>query len=207
MRTVKVLVAVGAAGFALSGVWAFAQDSGTNPGFSVEAIDRTIDPCADFYQYACGNWLKKTEIPADQTEWISFTELYERNLVTLRGILEKAAAGGAARSAVDQKIGDYYGACMDEHAADAKGLDPLKPELDRVAAAKDKSALIDAIARVHLIGPNPLFNFYSSPDLHNADMVIAFIDQGGLSLPDRNYYLKDDQKMVDMRKKLAEYSK
>src|SRR5438445_5202118 len=158
MRTVKVLVAVCAAGFALSGVWAFAQNSGTNPGLSVEAIDRTIDPCADFYQYACGNWLKKTEIPADQSEWISFTELYERNLITLRNILEKAAAGGPGRSAIDQKIGDYYGACMDEKAVDAKGLDPLKPELDRVAAAKDKSALIDAIAHVHLIGPNPLFN-------------------------------------------------
>ncbi|HEV2698745.1 MAG TPA: M13 family metallopeptidase, partial [Terriglobales bacterium] len=176
------------------------------PGFSIDNIDKSVDPCVDFYQYACGNWMKRAEIPADESDWVSFIEVNERNQKVLRDILEKAAAGGANRDAVDQKIGDYYGACMDEHAADAKGLDPLKPELDRVAAAKDKGALIDAIARVHLIGPNPLFNFYSSPDLHNADMVIAFIDQGGLSLPDRNYYLKDDQKMVDMRKKLAEYS-
>ena len=206
MRTAKVLVAVCAAGFALSGVWAFAQNSGTNPGFSVEAIDRTIDPCADFYQYACGNWLKKTEIPADQTEWVSFTELYERNLVTLRGILEKAAAGGAARSAIEQKIGDYYGACMDEKAADAKGLDPLKPELDRVAAATDKAALIDVIAHSHVIGANSLFGFYSSPDLHNADMVIAYVDQGGLTLPDRDYYIKDDPKHAEMRQHLVEYA-
>jgi endothelin-converting enzyme/putative endopeptidase len=95
---------------------------------------------------------------------------------------------------------------MDEHAADAKGLDPLKPELDRVTGVKDKAALIDAIARVHLLGPNPLFNFYSSPDLHNADMVIAYIDQGGLTLPDRNYYIKDEEKMVEMRKKLTDYA-
>ncbi len=176
-------------------------------GFSIDNIDKTADPCVDFYQYACGNWLKKTEIPADQSEWISFTELYERNLITLRNILEKAAAGGPGRSAIEQKIGDYYGACVDEKAVDAKGLDPLKPELDRIAATKDKSALIDAIARVHLIGPNPLFNFYSSPDLHNADMVIAYIDQGGLTLPDRNYYIKDeDAKMVEMRKHLVEYA-
>ncbi len=176
-------------------------------GFSIDNIDKTADPCVDFYQYACGNWLKKTEIPADQPEWISFTELYERNLITLRNILEKAAAGGPGRGAIDQKIGDYYGACMDEKAVDAKGLGPLRPELDRVAAAKDKSALIDAIARVHLIGPNPLFNFYSSPDLHNADMVIAYIDQGGLTLPDRDYYIKDeDAKMVEMRKHLVEYA-
>jgi putative endopeptidase len=90
---------------------------------------------------------------------------------------------------------------------DDKGLDPLKPELERIAAVKDKTALIDAIARVHLIGPNPLFSFYSSPDLHNADMVIAYIDQGGLSLPDRKYYINDnDAKMVEMRKHLTEYA-
>ena len=86
---------------------------------------------------------------------------------------------------------------MDEKAVDAKGLEPLKPELDRIAAVKDKQSLIDAIARVHMIGPNPLFNFYSQPDLHNADMVIAYIDQGGLSLPDRDYYLKDDAHMTE----------
>src|SRR5437667_4854144 len=174
-------------------------------GFSIDNIDKTADPCVDFYQYACGNWLKKTQIPADQPEWVSFTELYERNLVTERNILEKASAGGPNRGPIDQKIGDYYGACMDEKAADAKGLGPLKPELERVAAVKDKGALIDAIAHAHLVGPNPLFNFYSSPDLHNADMVIAYIDQGGLTLPDRNYYIKDDAKMVELRKHLAEY--
>ncbi|HEY1270937.1 MAG TPA: M13 family metallopeptidase, partial [Terriglobales bacterium] len=176
-------------------------------GFSVDNIDKSVDPCVDFYQYACGNWMKNTEIPADQPEWVSFTEVYERNLVTQRNILEKAASAGASRGALDQKIGDFYGACMDDKAADAKGIEPLKPELDRVAAVNDKNGLMDAIARVHLIGSNPLFNFYSSPDLHNADMVIAYIDQGGLTLPDRNYYIKDDDpKMVEMRKRLVEYA-
>ena len=175
-------------------------------GFSIDNIDKSQDPCVDFYQYACGNWLKKAEIPADRSSWVSFEEIEERNLATLRNILEKAAAGGPGRSAIDQKIGDYYSACMDEKAVDAKGLDPLKFELDRVAAASDKSALIESVARVHLIGPNPLFRFYSSPDLHNADMVIAYIDQGGLTLPDRNYYIKeDDQKMAEMRKQLVAY--
>ena len=175
-------------------------------GFSIDNIDKTVNPCVDFYQYACGNWLKNTEIPADQPEWISFTELYERNLVTLRGILEKAAVNNPGRSAVEQKIGDYYSSCMDEKAVDAKGLDPLKPELGRVASVKDKTALVDAIARVHLIGPNPLFNFYSAPDLHNAEMVIAYVDQGGLTLPDRDYYIKDDAKMAEMRKHLTDYA-
>jgi putative endopeptidase len=175
--------------------------------FSLENIDKSVDPCTDFYQYACGNWMKNAQIPSDQPEWASFVEVDERNNEILRGILEKAAAGGPNRNPIDQKIGDYYGACMDEKGVDAKGLDPLKPELDRISSVKDKTRLIDAIARVHLIGPNPLFNFYSSSDLHNADMVIAYIDQGGLSLPDRKYYINDDDaKMVEMRKKLTDYA-
>jgi len=174
-------------------------------GFSIDNIDKTLDPCVDFYQYACGNWLKSTEIPADRSSWVSFTELDERNLVTLKDILEKASIGGPERSAVEQKIGDFYGACMDEKTANQKGLTPLQPELDRIAAVKDKAALIDAIARVHMIGPNPLFNFYSGSDMHNANQVIAYIDQGGLSLPDRDYYIKDDARMTEMRKHLVEY--
>ncbi|MBS1850734.1 MAG: M13 family metallopeptidase [Acidobacteria bacterium] len=174
------------------------------PGFNVATIDKTVDPCVDFYQYACGNWLKATEIPPDQSAWASFVDLRERNLATLRGILEKASAG-AQRSALDQKIGDYYGSCVDESAANRQGLGPLKPELALLAAAQDKAALVDVIAHIHLIGPNPLFNFYSSSDLHNSGQVIAYIDQGGLSLPDRDYYLKDDEKMVGLRKALSEY--
>jgi endothelin-converting enzyme/putative endopeptidase len=150
--------------------------------------------------------MKTMQIPADRPEWDSFSEVEEQNLVVLRDILEKAAAGGPGRDAIDQKIGDFYGACMDEKAVETKGLEPLKPELARIAVAKDKQALIDAIARVHLVGPNPLFNFYSQPDLHNADMVIGYLDQGGLTLPDRNYYIKDDEKMVAMRKALTDYA-
>ena len=162
------------------------------PGFSIDNIDKNVDPCVDFYQYACGNWIKNSEIPADRPSWQSFSELNESNLAVERQILEKAAAGGAGRNAIDQKIGDLYGSCIDEKAANAKGIAPLKPELARIAAVKDKGALIEEIAHIHLIGPNPLFNFYSASDLHNADQVIAYIDQGGLSLPDRDYYIKDD---------------
>jgi endothelin-converting enzyme/putative endopeptidase len=191
----------------LAALATFAQTDSTTkpaPGFSIDNIDKTLDPCVDFYQYACGNWLKKAEIPADQSAWVSFVELDERNLVTLREILEKASANDSGRSPIDQKVGDFYSSCMDEKTVDAKGLDSLKPELDRISTVSDKATLIDAVARVHLAGPNPLFNFYSNSDLHNADQVIAYIDQGGLSLPDRDYYIKDDARMTEMRKHLVE---
>ncbi len=190
-------------------IFSFAQSESSAkpaPGFSIDNIDKSIDPCVDFYQYSCGNWIKNSEIPADQAQWVSFVELHERNMEIMHGILEKAATGGSSRSAIDQKIGDLYGSCMDEKAVDAKGIAALKPELDRVAAVQDKKALIDEIAHVHLVGPNPLFNFYSSSDMHNADQVIAYIDQGGLTLPDRDYYIKDDQKMKDMRQHLVDYA-
>jgi putative endopeptidase len=174
--------------------------------FSIDNIDKSVDPCVDFYQYACGNWIKRTEIPADRPAWQSFAELDESNLEIERGILEKAEAGGASRNAIDQKIGDMYGSCMDEKAVDAKGIRPLTPELDRIAAVKDKSALIEEIGRLHLLGPSALFSFYSNSDLHNADEVIAYIDQGGLSLPDRDYYIKDDPDKVEMRKHLTDFA-
>ncbi|MGA9979897.1 MAG: M13 family metallopeptidase [Candidatus Sulfotelmatobacter sp.] len=200
-----LLLLVTAESFTQSGS---AQSSATKPapGFSLDNIDKSIDPCVDFYQYACGNWIKNSEIPADQAQWVSFVELNERNKNIERGILEKAAAGGAGRDAIDQKIGDLYGSCMDEKAVEAKGMAPLKPELDRIAAVQDKGALIDELAHLDLVGSGSLFSFYSSPDLHNADQVIAYIDQGGLTLPDRNYYIKDDDaKMKEMRQHLVEY--
>src|ERR1700732_762808 len=205
MRFVRLVLTfvlmVTSAGFSQS-------SSATKPaaGFSIDNIDKSVDPCVDFYQYACGNWIKNSEIPADRPAWQSFSELNEGNLGIERQILEKAASGGAGRNAIDQKIGDLYGSCVDEKAADAKGIAPLKPELERIATVKDKGALIDEIAHIHLIGPNPLFNFYSASDLHNADQVIAYIDQGGLTLPDRDYYIKDDADKGEKRQILVDYA-
>jgi putative endopeptidase len=202
MRLLRLLPAI----LLLLSLACFAQTDPAQPSVNLDTIDKTVDPCVDFYQYACGNWMKTTEIPADQTSWNSFVDIQERNSAVMREILEKAAAANAGRDAISQKIGDYYGSCIDESAANARGADPLKPELARIANAKDKAGLIEAVARVQLIGPNPLFNFYSSPDLHSANDVIAYIDQGGLSLPDRDYYLKDDAKMAAARQSLVEYA-
>ena len=187
----------------------FAQSSsGTPPapGFSVDNIDKTLDPCVDFFQYACGNWLKRAEIPPDLPRWGSFAELHERNQKALRDILEKAAVVSPNRAPIDQKIGDFYATCMDEKAVNAAGAEPIKPMLDHLAAVDNKGALIDLIAHMRMVGANALFNFYSQPDLHDADKVVASIDQGGLTLPDRNFYIQTDPKMVEMRQHLVEYA-
>jgi predicted metalloendopeptidase len=175
------------------------------PKFDIANIDKSLDPCADFYQYACAKWIKNNPIPADHSEWVSFNEVYEYNLGMLHSILEKASAVSPQRGAVDQKIGDYYASCMDEKAVNKAGYSPLKPELDRIAALKDKTEMIDLVAHEGLLGPNPIFSFGSSPDLHDASMTMAVIDQAGLTLPDRDYYLKDDADMVAIRKGFLEH--
>jgi endothelin-converting enzyme/putative endopeptidase len=175
------------------------------PKFDIGNIDRSLDPCVDFYQYACSNWIKSNPIPSDYTDWISFTEVEEHNNAVLRRILEKASVNDPKRSPSLQKIGDFYASCMDEEAANKKRYTPLQPELDKIAAVKDKAQMIEVMAHESLLGPNPLFSFYSSPDIHNAGMTIAFIDQGGIVLPDRDYYLKDDADMVAIRKTYTDH--
>ena len=174
------------------------------PSLDVSGLDKSADPCVDFYQYACGGWMKNNPIPADQASWGRFNELAERNRVVLREILENAAKA-TNRTPNEQKIGDYYAACMDEDAINKKGLAPLQPAMDRIDSIKDKSQLSDLIAHLHGHGINVLFDFGSGADFKNAKQVIAQADQGGLSLPDRDYYLKDDAKSVELRKQYVEH--
>src|SRR5215831_18117998 len=168
-------------------------------------VDKSIDPCADFYEYACANWMKKNPIPGDHASWGSFDEVYEHNLTVLHEILEKAAASDPQRSPVMQKIGDFYATCMDEPAVNKASYKPLNPELERIAAVKDKTQMIEVMSHEELVGPNPLFGFGASPDFHNAEMTIANIDQSGLTLPDRDYYLKTDAPTLEIRKAFVDH--
>src|SRR5437764_754178 len=173
------------------------------PSFDPAALDRNADPCIDFYQFSCGGWVKNNPVPSDQALWGRFNELAERNRAILREILETDAKPGP-RSPNDQKIGDYYATCMDEDAINKKGA-VLKPYFGRIDAIKSKSQLPGVIAYLHSQGIDVLFGFGSGPDFKNAKEVIAQADQGGLSLPERDYYLKTDPQSVELQKAYVQH--
>jgi putative endopeptidase len=187
-----------------SAVPALAQHSASEPVLDVSAMDRTVDPCVDFYAYSCGGWVKKNPIPPDQANWSTYSKLEDENRAQLRTILEGAAQATGVRDAVTQKIGDYYASCMDEPAIEKLGAKPLLPELDRIAALKSKQDLAVYAATTQfppsLYGGGTLFTFRSDQDFKDSTKVIAEADQGGLGLPDRDYYLKDDAKSEELRK-------
>ncbi len=171
-----------------------------SPSLDVTSMDKSVDPCVDLYAYACGGWQKKNPIPADQTSWEVYSKLYQDNLKFLRGILEEAAAAKTGRNKVTQEVGDFYGACMDEAAADRRGAEAIRPQLDAIAGMASVKDIAPMTARVILpFGRTLLFGAGSEQDPDNSEQVIADLDQGGLGLPDRSYYTKDDAKSQEIR--------
>jgi len=174
------------------------------PIFDLNAIDKAIDPCVDFYQYSCGNWMKNNPIPPDQSRWGRFNELFEHNLYILRDILTDAQLPGQ-HSAAETMVGTFYNACMDESAIEKRGIAPLTPELDRINGIKTKADLIRQVADMHRNSTSALFAFNSQPDMHDSAETVADLDQGGITLPDRDYYIKSDPKSVETRQKYVEH--
>jgi predicted metalloendopeptidase len=169
------------------------------PSFDLTALDRSAPPCADFYQFACGGWLKSHPIPSDQSRWGRFNELAERNKTVLRGILEKEAAGPKSEP-TGRRLGDLYGACIDEDAAEKRGVEPLKEDFAAIDALSSTAGLPSLLARLHGEGVGAAFTFDSDQDYKDSTKVIGEVDQGGLGLPDRDYYFKTDEKSVRLRR-------
>lgn len=176
---------------------AFAQTAGIDLG----AIDRASSPCNDFYQYACGIWMKNNPIPGDQSRWGRFDELAMRNRETLKSILEGAAVEKPGRTSNQKMIGDQYASCMDEAAIEKKGLAGLQPTLNRISKGSGKAWLAEEVARLHAAGVNVLFRLGPTQDAKDSNKTIANLSQAGLTLPDRDYYLKTDAKSEELKAK------
>jgi endothelin-converting enzyme/putative endopeptidase len=173
-------------------------------GLDANAMDRSVDPCVDFYTYSCGGWRKKNPIPPDQSSWSVYGKLTDENQRFLWGVLEDAARPSAKRDAVQQKIGDFFSSCMDEAAIEKAGAAPLEPALRELAGIKEVNGLAPWVASQHLVSfgySSMMFGFGSSQDLADSTQVIAFASAGGLGLPDRDYYLKTDARMEETRKR------
>ncbi|MGE5275590.1 MAG: M13 family metallopeptidase [Acidobacteriota bacterium] len=198
LRSLARLIPAAAAGVALLGA-----SPDTTPRvvtLDVAGMDTSADACTDFYRYGNGAWLEKNPIPPDRPRWGAFDELRQRNLDDLHRILDRLAADRSAPAGSEErKLGDFYGACMDEAGIEAKGLSPIEPELARIDAVRDRASLREEIGRLQAMGVNALFAFGSEEDRKNSSQVIAAAVQGGLGLPDRDYYTKTDAKSVETR--------
>ncbi|MBX6325640.1 MAG: M13 family metallopeptidase [Chthoniobacterales bacterium] len=180
------------------------QEEQKPPPLDPRNMDASVKPQDDFYLYANGGWLKSNPVPPDYSRWSSFDELSEKNLNALHKIAEKAAStkSSADTAPETQKVGDFYASGMDQKTIDAKRIAPLAEELTRIDAIKNRADLLKAIAHLHSVGVDALFRFGAGQDAKDSNREIAQAHQGGLGLPDRDYYLKTDE---DSKKKRAAY--
>ncbi|MGH8447447.1 MAG: M13 family peptidase, partial [Solimonas sp.] len=169
------------------------------PSLDTRAMDPSANACEDFYQYACGGWMKNNPIPDDQASWSVYGKAYDDNQRFLWGILDGLAQKTGGVSADQRKLGDYFAACMNEAAVEQRGTAPLHADLARIAALKAKSGLAPLVASLQesTASGGFLFDLSSAQDLGDASQVIASADRGGLGLPDRDYYFRKDAKSTD----------
>ncbi|HYL04496.1 MAG TPA: M13 family metallopeptidase N-terminal domain-containing protein, partial [Thermoanaerobaculia bacterium] len=183
-----------------------------SPVLDPASMDRAVDPCVDFYAYSCGGWMKRNPIPPDQAGWSVFHKLHDDNLRFLERVLETASQPSPARDQATAQIGDFYASCMDEAAIARAGAAPLREDLDAIAAIRSPGdlpapeALAEVVARLQLAtGTGVLFEVGSNQDFKDSSQVTAVVAQGGLGLPDRDYYLAADPRSVEIRARYVEY--
>jgi len=163
------------------------------PRFSVTHLDRSVDPRRDFYRFAAGGWIRAHPVPADKSRWGGFSQVAEHSFDRLHGILDEVAAAKApARGSVEQLVGDFYRAATETRARNARRFDPLRAELARIGAVATLPDLVDLLADLHGMGVGGFFDLAVFPDRRRSDHYAVYLWQGGISLPDRDYYLKEE---------------
>jgi putative endopeptidase len=186
---------------AAAGLGASAKPAGQASywGFDTANLDKTCKPCEDFYQFAMGGWMKANAIPPEYSTWGSFSELVDKNQQSLREILDAAVKQQAKPGSKEQKIGDFYASCMDTEAIEAAGTKPIEAELRSIAEMKNRADLEAEAARLQEEGVGVLFGFRATQDAKDSTQVVGAAWQGGLGLPEREYYLKQDDKSKQLR--------
>ena len=175
-------------------------------GFDLTGMDKTVKPCDDFYRFAVGKWRESNPLKPEYARFGRFEELAERNRNVLKQILEEdAAVSNPAPGSAQQKLGDFYAACMNEPAIEQAGLTPIQGELDRINAINDRSALMTELGHLHAEGYGPLFRVGGENDYHNSKMVIATLNAGSIGLPDRDYYIRGDDRFSKIRSQYVEH--
>ncbi len=200
-----------AAGLCLALLCGCAMSNKTDKPLDLNSLDTSVKPGDDFYRYSIGGWLKKNPIPAEYGSWGSFVILGEENLKTLREVMERAEQRAWARAGqkeevkMEEMVGDFYASGMDEKGIEAAGITPLADELARIEAVTDLKGLTLAVAHMHQNSADPLFHVFVGPDPADSDLNIIELYQGGLNLPDRDFYLKDDKYSKETRAKYLQY--
>jgi len=173
--------------------------------FLAEDLDTTVSPVTDFFDYANGGWIKRNPIPADQSGWGIGNLVIEENLKRLREISEKAAGAHAAKGSSEQKIGDFWSAAMDSTKIEQNGLKPLQPYFDKINSIADVRSLVSTVADLKKIGSFTLFSDFVAQDDKNSDVMTYKLWQGGIGLPEREYYFKNDSATINIRNEYINY--
>jgi putative endopeptidase len=198
----KILLAITSVAFIVS---CNNKPGNIKPDILAANLDSTVKPGDDFFEYANGGWIKKNPIPGEQSSWGIGNLVIEENLKRLREISEKAATANAAKGSNDQKIGDFWTMAMDSTKIEADGLKPIQPLLDKVNAIIDVKSLLTTVSELKKVGSNTLFSDYVYQDAKKSDEMAYNLTQGGLGLPEREYYFKTDTATINIRNQYVKY--
>lgn len=205
LQSVYFLFVIIAAAFILSSCNQFKSDTSKVDLLDMKGIDSSVRPQDDFFHYVNGTWIKNTEIPASEAGWGAGAILYQNTTQNLKNLLDSCTKLNAEKGSIEQKVGDFYASAMDSETVEQKGFQPLQADMQRIAAIQSLQDVLHEVALEYSIGMSPLISFYANQDDKNSEVIAAHFDQGGLGLPNKDYYTKKDSATVNIRNAYTKY--